>query len=75
MQMTADGQITIPRHIQERLGITPGAEIGFAEENGRFYLTGKKVPDPEKNRFRRFRGVATVRMATDEIMALTRGEE
>ncbi len=32
-----------------------------------------KVPN-EHNRFRRFKGVATVKMSTDEIMSLTRGD-
>jgi hypothetical protein len=29
----------------------------------------------EPSKFRKFRGVATVKMSTDEIMALTRGDE
>jgi hypothetical protein len=29
----------------------------------------------EQNRFRRLRGIATVKMSTDEMMSLTRGEE
>ncbi|MEN8219024.1 MAG: hypothetical protein ABFS56_22165 [Pseudomonadota bacterium] len=28
-----------------------------------------------QNRFRRLRGIATVKMSTDEMMSLTRGEE
>lgn len=74
MRITADGQITIPRHVRERLEIGLNTETEFREEDGRFYLIRKKMPGAE-NRFRRFRGIATVRMTTDEIMALTRGEK
>jgi hypothetical protein len=35
-------------------------------------VSGKTVPRP--SRFAALRGRATVRMSTDEIMALTRGE-
>lgn len=74
MRVTKKGQVTIPNHIRERLGIMPESEVEFVEENGRVYIrkarSGKKA-----KRFREYRGVATVRMRTDEIMALTRGDE
>ena len=73
MRVTTKGQVTIPRHIREKLGITPNTDINFLEESGKVYLTKKKVTIPKKNKFRRFRGIATVKMTTDEIMALTRG--
>ena len=72
MKVTVKGQVTIPRHIRDKLGITPNTEVNFQEEGRRVYLTKKKVPVPKKNKFRRYRGIATVRMTTDEIMALTR---
>lgn len=72
MKVTVKGQVTIPRHIREKLGITPNTDVNFQEEGERVYLTKKKVAIPKKSRFRRFRGIATVKMTTDEIMALTR---
>ena len=75
MRVTTKGQVTIPQHIRQRLGITPNTEVDFVEENGRVYLIKKKTPSRKKNRFQRFRGVATVKMTTEEIMALTRGDE
>ncbi|MGR3175860.1 MAG: AbrB/MazE/SpoVT family DNA-binding domain-containing protein [Candidatus Scalindua sp.] len=72
MKVTVKGQVTIPRHIRDKLGITPNTEVNFQEEGRRVYLTKKKVTVPKKNKFRRYRGIATVRMTTDEIMALTR---
>ncbi len=75
MRVTIKGQVTIPSHIREKLGITPNTDVNFLEEGGRVYLTKKKVTIPKKNKLRRFRGIATVKMATDEIMALTRGRK
>ncbi len=73
MRVTVKGQVTIPRHIREKLRITPNSEVDFIEEKGRVYLNRKTTPSPESSPFRRFRGAATVKMSTDEIMALTRG--
>lgn len=74
MRVTTQGQVTIPRHIREKLGITPRTEVDFVEENGRVYLVRASAPEPQ-TRFRRFRGIATVKLSTEEIMSLTRGEE
>jgi len=73
MRVTTKGQVTIPQHVREKMGITPYTEVDFVEENGRVYLVKKSNADPKKSRFRRFRGVASVQMTTDEIMKLTRG--
>jgi AbrB family looped-hinge helix DNA binding protein len=73
MRVTSKGQVTIPQPIRNKLGITPAAELDFVEENGRVYLIVRKADQHPANRFRKLRGVATVRMSTDEIMALTRG--
>ncbi len=75
MRVTIKGQVTIPRHIREKLGIRPHSEVNFLEENERVYLTRKNVKVPKENKFRRYRGIATVKMTTDEIMALTRGKK
>jgi AbrB family looped-hinge helix DNA binding protein len=32
MRMTSKGQVTIPKHIREKLGVRPGDDIGFREE-------------------------------------------
>jgi AbrB family looped-hinge helix DNA binding protein len=72
MRVTTKGQVTIPQHIREKLGILPATEIEFVEEKDRVYIIKKETPGNRNNKFRRLRGVATVRMTTDEIMALTR---
>jgi AbrB family looped-hinge helix DNA binding protein len=73
MRITTKGQVTIPQHIREKMGLTPSAEVDFVEEEGRVYLVKKTNADPGKSRFRRFRGTATTKMTTEAIMQLTRG--
>ncbi len=71
MRVTTKGQVTIPREVREVLGIIPETEIDFKEDKGRFYIV--KVNEPEaKVKFKKFRGIATANMSTDEIMSLTR---
>lgn len=72
--VTSKGQVTIPKEIRDRLGIRPGTSVEFVPtEDGRFVLTksGHKHA-ARKSAFARLRGSATVKMSTDEIMALTR---
>jgi AbrB family looped-hinge helix DNA binding protein len=74
MRVTVKGQVTIPRNIREKLGIIPNCEVDFKEENNRVYLLKKTGRSAKRaNKFQRFRGAATVKMTSDEIMALTRG--
>jgi AbrB family looped-hinge helix DNA binding protein len=75
MRVTTKGQVTIPQEIREKLGITPAVEIDFIEENGKVYLAKRKGKPKRAQRFSKLRGIGTVTMTTDEIMALTRGEK
>lgn len=72
MRVTSKGQVTIPQHIREKLGIAPNSEVDFVEDGDRVYLLLKSSNHAGK-RFRTLRGIATVKMTTDEIMAMTRG--
>lgn len=74
MRVTAKGQVTIPQHIRQKLGIAPNSEVDFVEDGERIYLL-RKSGHPSEKRFGALRGIATVKMTTDEIMALTRGGE
>ena len=76
MKVTTKGQVTIPQEIRDRLNIQPGAEVDFKIEGKavklmpirRAGLRGRRIVE-------RLRGRGTVRMTTDEIMRLTRGEK
>lgn len=72
MRITIKGQVTIPQHIREKLGITPSSEIEFIEEQDRVYITKKLTDQNPSRKYRKLRGAATIRMTTDEIMILTR---
>ena len=71
MRVTKKGQVTIPRNVREVLGITPETEIDFIEDDGRFYIVKTDAPKIA-GKFKKFRGIATAEMSTDEIMSLTR---
>jgi len=75
MKVTVKGQVTIPLKIREKLGITPSVEVDFIEEDGKVYLIKKPRKARKPSRFRKLRGVADVKMTTDEILALTRKAE
>jgi len=74
MRITAKGQVTIPIHIRERMGLLPDTEVEFVLSGERVYL--KKLGGRRRGRrlVETLRGKGTVRMTTDQIMALTRGE-
>ena len=72
MRVTIKGQVTIPRNIREMLGISPETEVEFKEENGRVYIVKVGEPTTATGKFHKFRGIATAKMSTDQIMGLTR---
>jgi antitoxin PrlF len=75
VRVTTKGQVTIPKRIRDLLRIQPGSEVEFQiDPDGRVSLRGVGRPRKVRSRFARLRGSATVRMRTEEIMALTRGD-
>jgi hypothetical protein len=64
--------VTIPQHVSEELGIQPHSEVEFVKGKDGNYRLKVKRKQHGRSRFRGLRGLATVRMTTDEIMALTR---
>jgi AbrB family looped-hinge helix DNA binding protein len=74
MRVTTKGQVTIPRSVREVLGIAPETEIDFVEDHGRFYIVKSNEPT-QTGKFNKFRGIATAKMSTEEILSLTRESE
>jgi AbrB family looped-hinge helix DNA binding protein len=73
--VTSKGQVTLPKAVRDRLGILPGNAVDFElAPDGRVVLfkVGGKRP---VSRFAAFRGTADAGLSTDEIMAMTRGED
>ena len=52
-KITSKGQITLPKELRTRLGIGPGDEVEFVEENGVFWLK-KKVRESHFGKYRGF---------------------
>ena len=75
--ITVKGQVTIPKHIRDALGLAPGSRVEFAVENNKVVLfkAGTRRNGANKDRFDRALGAAEVKWRTDELMALLRGDE
>lgn len=84
MRVTSKGQVTIPKNVRDALGIAPGTDVGFQEEEGKIILVNKDEHTAES------RGERMVRLlvefgdrgrregwlndlTTDEIIEMTRG--
>jgi len=78
MQITTKGQVTIPQDIRNRLGLLPHTEVMFelAGDHARIRKAPRQAGEGTRGRLvlEALRGTGDVRMSTDEIMALTRGE-
>lgn len=77
MKVTTKGQVTIPREIRERFHLQPGTDVEFLPQGDAVVIrpaNGKKMT-PFQRWIERAKGSATARLSTDEIMAMTRGED
>ena len=78
MQITSKGQVTIPQDIRTQLGLLPHTEVEFelAGDHARIRKARRTRGSSPRGRLMldALRGTGDVRMSTDEIMALTRGE-
>lgn len=76
MRITEKGQVTIPVEVRRRLGLSPGDEVEFVlDGNGARVVRAEIVPSRGQRLVERLRGKAETTMSTDEIMALTRGDD
>jgi len=78
MRITSKGQVTIPVAIREKTGLLPNTEVDFELDGDAVRIVRAKAPRKEsrgERAVRLLRGSATVKMSTEELMALTRGEE
>jgi AbrB family looped-hinge helix DNA binding protein len=79
MRITSKGQVTIPKEIRDRLGLLPGTEVEFIEENGEARV--RKTPGGRGRgreiveHLRRAGAGGKYKMTTEEVMRLTRGED
>lgn len=45
-KVTSKGQITIPKQVRDRLGLDPGDEVEFIEEDGAFRIRKERRESP-----------------------------
>lgn len=81
MRVTSKGQITIPKAVRDRAGITTATELDVLIRDGKVVIE-KIAPDDQEKRRRmrefdewleRVRGTGDSGLTTDEIMEMTRG--
>lgn len=78
MRVTSKGQVTIPVEIRERLGLLPNSEVEFELDGNTARIRkarGRSGSNRGQSIVQQLRGKATTSMSTEEIMALTRGED
>jgi AbrB family looped-hinge helix DNA binding protein len=74
-QINEEGQITIPAHIREQLGLLPGTTIQIEVVGDTLQLRKVSMGDRGNSLIQQMRGKATRNLSTDDIMQLTRAEE
>ena len=73
MRVTEKGQVTIPKHLRDVLGIGAGTEVEFQRADDTLVVRKVARGVPRGRRIvERLRGRGDVALTTDEIMALTR---
>jgi AbrB family looped-hinge helix DNA binding protein len=71
-KVTSKGQITIPKEIREKLGISPGEEIGFVERHGVFFIKKPMTKSPFEKWMGRLKGLEGSQ--SDQIIEDMRGK-
>ena len=77
MRITSKGQITIPQEIREQCGLLPHTRVRFVVEGGRVLIEKEPAAgSPGSEGLQRLRRARLrTRLSTDELLALSRGEE
>lgn len=70
-RMGERGQVTIPKAMRDRLGLRPGEEVAFEEQEDCLILRKTDYPDA----LDALRGLVPWRGSVDEYLAGTRGPE
>jgi len=79
MKVTIKGQVTIPLALRERFGLRPGTEVEFIAEDNTLQMRPRrktrKAATAYDHWLAKAAGSAKQGRTTDEIMAITRGED
>ena len=75
MRITAKGQVTIPIELREALGLLPDTEVEFERAGDAVRIRKARGKSRRGSAIvAHLRGRGSVRLSTDQIMALTRAE-
>jgi AbrB family looped-hinge helix DNA binding protein len=77
VRITSKGQVTIPLHVREALGLVPGSEVEFTVDGNAARLTKQKTGTRRslgREIVEHARGRGTGALTTDEIMRLMRAD-
>lgn len=75
MRITTKGQITIPIDLRSQYGLLPYSEVEcIPSKEGVIIRKKKKTGSRGEKLIRHMAGTSSVKMTTDEIMRLTRGD-
>jgi AbrB family looped-hinge helix DNA binding protein len=77
MRLTSKGQVTIPEAIRNRLGLLPHTEVEFDVVGDSVRIRKKKGGQNGRGQrlLEAMRRAPKPKMTTDQLMALTRGED
>lgn len=74
--LTSKSQVTVPKAVREHLGIGPGEEVDYEPlPDGSVRMVAVPKPTIAENPFAKWRGTGVLKMPTDEIMRITRGDD
>jgi antitoxin PrlF len=73
--VTSKGQVTIPKKIRDFLGVKRGASVEFKVGADGRVTVSRAGKARAVSRLAGLRGIAKGGLSTDEIMALTRGDD
>jgi AbrB family looped-hinge helix DNA binding protein len=74
MQITTDGQITIPPEIQQQLGLEPGTEVCLEVVGRTLHLTKKTVDEQKTVQLKQAFGFLANRVDPLELQSRVRNE-
>ena len=75
--LTLKGQVTIPKHIRDALGLMPGAQLDFTVNSLGEVILQKAAANTasSKDRFELARGKAQIKWKTKDLMKLLRSPD
>ena len=74
MKVTTKGQVTIPAKLRDEYGFLPHSDLVWKRSKKGLILTKAKTDSRGKGLVEHLTGSATLKMKTDDIMRLTRGD-